>query len=90
MLKMYKKLENMTDLLKVFITSEWKFNNSNTGELWSLLSQEDRKTFRFGFEEFDWKSYIKYTVYGIMKHILHEDLTNVTRALSGYKKQIKF
>jgi len=90
MLKMYKKLENMTDLLKVFTTSEWKFDNSNTRELWSLLSQEDRKTFRFGFEEFDWKSYIKYTVYGIRKHILHEDLSNLPIALSKNQKYIIF
>ncbi|CAH1738322.1 unnamed protein product [Aphis gossypii] len=86
MLKMYKKLESMTDLLKVFTTSEWKFDNGNTRELWSLLSQEDRKTFRFGFEEFDWKSYIKYTVYGIRKHILHEDLSNLPKALSKNQK----
>ncbi|XP_026819369.1 LOW QUALITY PROTEIN: fatty acyl-CoA reductase wat-like [Rhopalosiphum maidis] len=86
MLKMYKKLENMTDLLKVFTTSEWKFDNSNVRELWSSLSQEDRETFWFGFEEFDWKSYIKCTFYGIRKHILHEDLSNMTIALKKNQK----
>ncbi|XP_029346252.1 fatty acyl-CoA reductase wat-like [Acyrthosiphon pisum] len=86
MLKIYKKIENMTDLLKDFTTCEWKFDNSNTRELWSSLSQEDRKTFWFSFEEFDWKSYIQCTVYGIRKHILHEDLSNTTRALSKNRK----
>ncbi|CAI6361900.1 unnamed protein product [Macrosiphum euphorbiae] len=86
MLKIYKKVENMSDLLKHFTTNEWKFDNSNTRELWSSLSQEDRKTFWFGFEEFDWKSYIKCTVFGIRKHILHEDLSNMTRALSKNRK----
>ncbi|XP_025207314.1 fatty acyl-CoA reductase wat-like [Melanaphis sacchari] len=86
MLKMYKKIENTNDLLRVFTTSEWKFDNSNTRELWSLLSQEDRETFWFSFEKFDWKSYIPRTVYGIRKHILHEDLSNLTSALSKYRK----
>jgi alcohol-forming fatty acyl-CoA reductase len=90
MLKMYKKLENMTDLLKVFTMSEWKFDNSNVQELWSLLSQEDRETFWFSFKEFDWKSYIKCTVYGIRKHILHEDLSNMTIALKKNQKYIRF
>lgn len=90
MLKMYKKIENMTDLLKEFTTSEWKFDNSNTRELWSLLSQEDRKTFWFGFEEFDWKSYMQCTVHGIRKHVLHEDLSNMARALSKNRKYVRF
>ncbi|KAL5235551.1 hypothetical protein ACI65C_002961, partial [Semiaphis heraclei] len=86
MLKMYEKMENATDLLIKFTTNEWKFDNSNTRELWSLLSKEDRKTFWFSFEDFDWKSYIKCMVYGIRKHILHEDLSNMTRALSKNRR----
>jgi len=89
MLKMYEKVENTTDLLIKFTTSEWKFDNNNTRELWSLLSKEDRKTFWFSFEDFDWKSYIKCMVYGIRKHILHEDLSNMTRALSKNRRYIR-
>ncbi|XP_027836948.2 fatty acyl-CoA reductase wat-like [Aphis gossypii] len=86
MLKMYAKREKMTVLFKPFSTVEWKFDNSNTRELWTLLSQDDRKTFWFSFEQFDWKSYVQGFVFGIRKHILKEDLNNVTKALSKNKK----
>ncbi|KAF0767976.1 fatty acyl-CoA reductase wat-like isoform X1 [Aphis craccivora] len=86
MLKMYSRKEKMIDTVKVFITNEWKFDNSNTRELWTLLSQEDRKRFWFSFENFDWKSYIQNLVYGIRKHILLEDLNNITEALLKHRK----
>lgn len=86
MLKMYSRKEKMIDTVKVFVTNEWKFDNSNTRELWTLLSQEDRKKFWFSFENFDWKSYVQNLVYGIRKHILHEDLNNITEALSKHRK----
>ncbi|XP_060881815.1 fatty acyl-CoA reductase wat-like [Metopolophium dirhodum] len=86
MLKIYKKQDKMMDTFEVFMTREWKFDNSNTRKLWALLSQEDRKTFWFGFEDFDWKSYTQTMVYGIRKNILQEDLNNMTRALSKNRK----
>jgi len=90
MLKMYAKKEKMTEMVLPFTTVEWKFDNSNTKELWTLLSQDDRKTFWFSFEQFDWKSYVQGLVFGIRKYILKEDLNNVTKALSKNKKYIKF
>lgn len=77
---MYVKTECMIDLLYVFTTRQWKFDNSNTRELWSLLSQDDRNTFWYSLEEFDWASYIKVYFYGIRKHVLHEELSNVDTA----------
>jgi len=79
---MYAKTESMIDLLYEFSTRQWTFDNSNTRELWSSLSKDDRETFMFGLKEFDWKSYIKTYYYGIRKHILHEDLSNVEKASS--------
>lgn len=86
MLKMYAKTEYTMDLLYIFTTRQWEFDNSNTKELWSLLSKEDRITFYYSFEEFDWKPYIKSYYYGIRKHILHEDLNNLTRAKAKNQK----
>lgn len=77
-------------MIQAFTTSEWKFDNSNTLKLWALLSQKDRKTFWFGFEEFDWKSYTQTMVYGVRKNILREDLSNMSKALSKNRKYIRF
>ncbi|XP_022167369.1 fatty acyl-CoA reductase wat-like isoform X2 [Myzus persicae] len=82
MLRLYAKTENMIDLLYEFSTRQWTFDNGNTRELWLSLSQDDRETFRFSLQEFDWKPYIKSYYCGIRKHILHEDLNNVEMALS--------
>ncbi|CAI6362216.1 unnamed protein product [Macrosiphum euphorbiae] len=82
MLRMYAKTEKMIDLLYEFSTRQWTFDNGNTRELWSSLSKDDREMFRFSLEEFDWKPYIKSYYYGIRRHVLHEDLSNVEKASS--------
>jgi len=86
MLRMYAKTESMIDLLYEFSTKQWKFDNNNTRQLWLSLSKDDRNMFQFSLKSFDWKSYIKSYYYGIRKHILHEDLSNVEEALSKNKK----
>jgi len=86
MLRMYAKTESMIDLLYEFSTKQWKFDNKNTRQLWLSLSKDDRNMFQFSLKSFDWKSYIESYYYGIRKHILHEDLSNVEEALSKNKK----
>jgi hypothetical protein len=79
-------LEYLVDILNVFLTREWKFDNSNTRKLWSSLSTDDRKTFYFSFEGFNWNSYITSYFYGIRKHILKEDLNNNKMALARNRR----
>uniref|UniRef100_A0A2S2P2M9 Fatty acyl-CoA reductase n=1 Tax=Schizaphis graminum TaxID=13262 RepID=A0A2S2P2M9_SCHGA len=86
MLKMYAKTEKITDTLRVFTANEWKFDNSNTRKLWTSLSQDDRKMYCFNFEGFDWRLYTRNIVYGVRKHILHEDFNNISKALSKHRK----
>lgn len=83
---MYKRTENMVDLLHCFSTRQWEFDNSNTRELWSMLSEGDRKIFWFSLELFDWKSYIQSYYHGIREHILHENLNNMKKASEKFKK----
>lgn len=83
---MYSKSESVMKLLYVFTTSEWKFDNSNTKELWLSLSEKDRNTFWFSLEGFDWKPYLKNYYYGIRKHLLREDLSNVAKATANNRK----
>lgn len=86
MLKMYRKAESMLDLLYTFTTKEWQFDNSNTKELWSALSSEDRLTFRYSLDEFDWQTYLKDFYHGVRKHILKEDLNNLKMAKNRNRK----
>jgi len=88
MLKMYAKTEAITDLLQMFTTSQWKFDNSNTIELLSSLSIEDRKQFEFSLKNFDWEQYTTSYYYGIRKHILHEDMSNIVKAKSRNRKYV--
>jgi len=86
MLNIYTKMENIIDTQHMFTTKEWVFGNTNTRHLWALLNQEDRNTFFYSLENFDWKSYIKNYYYGIREHILHENLSNKTEALGKNRK----
>jgi len=90
MLKMYAKTELMMEMLREFTIREWKFDNGNTRQLWSLMSKGDRETFWFSLDKFDWTSYIKIYFYGIRKHILNEDLSNKEKALAKNKKYVGF
>lgn len=86
MLRLYLKIDGLVDLLYPFSTREWKFDNSNTRQLWSSLNQEDREKFHFSLESFDWTNYLNNYYLGIRKYILHEDLSNVDKALSKHRK----
>jgi len=88
MMKMYAKTEFMTSLLHVFTTRQWKFDNSNSVELLSSLSIEDRDQFEFGMVNFDWKSYTKSYYYGIRRHILQEEMSNLDKAKSKNRKYV--
>lgn len=83
---MYSKTDESMNLYHMFTTREWKFYNKNTRELWSSQCQEDRQTFPFGFEHFDWSSFLKSFYYGIREHILKEDLSNKEKALAKNRK----
>ncbi|XP_025207299.1 fatty acyl-CoA reductase wat-like isoform X2 [Melanaphis sacchari] len=85
-LKMYAKIEKMLNLLNVFTTKQWSFDNKNTRKLWSILSKEDRDVFWFSLEEFDWEAYLKIYYFGIRKYILHEDYSNKEKAVSKNRK----
>lgn len=85
-MKMYLKTENLMDMYRTYMINEWKFDNSNIKKLWLSMSLEDRKSFRFNLEEFDWNSYIKSYYYGIRKYKIHEELDNVTSALAKNRK----
>lgn len=86
MWKMYGKTESMIDLLYAFSTKEWKFDNINTRKLWSSLSSEDRTSFWFSLENFDWKQYAQFFYYGTRKYILNEEKSNTSQALSKNRK----
>lgn len=85
-MKIYTKTDELYDLLREFGTRQWLFDNKNTKELWTLLSKEDRNTFWFTFEEFDWQAYIKIYYFGIRKYIVHEDPSNIDKAVSKNRK----
>lgn len=88
MLKLYAKTDHLLDSLYVFTTRQWKFDNSNTRELWFSLSQEDRSTFFYSLEGFDWKTYIKSYFYGIRRHLIKEDLSNIEKASAKNRKYV--
>jgi len=73
-------------VLNLFMLKEWTFLNKNTQELWLHLSQEDQHLFRFSFNEFNWKLYIKHYYYGIKKHLLKENENDSEKALSKNRR----
>lgn len=86
MLKIYTKTENLIELYQIFSTNEWKFDNSNTQELWLSINQEDRELFPFSIKDIDWSLYIRNYFNGIRKYILREELDNLEKAKAKHRK----
>jgi fatty acyl-CoA reductase len=61
---------------------QWSYTNCE--HLYSLLSEDDKKTFDFDIAKLDWNEYVKVFALGTKTYLLNEDPANIPKA----RKQI--
>nr|CAD7424357.1 unnamed protein product [Timema monikensis] len=72
MVNIQTKLSKASKFLKYFSTRQWHFNDDNTRELSSILSEDDKRTFSFDVREIHWPTYIESYILGVRQFIFKE------------------
>jgi fatty acyl-CoA reductase len=72
-MKIYEKLHRFTGAISYFCTRQWKFSNQNVQQLWSMISEEDRKIFDFNICNLNWDRYLGESMMGVRKFLLKDD-----------------
>lgn len=77
---MYKKIHKFAAATAYFARRSWIFENGNTISLWERISPEDKKTFNFSMENFDWESYMRKYILGLRLYIFKDDPSTIPAA----------
>lgn len=81
LVKIFKKFDQATNVLKAFTTKQWKFNTDNeTTLLKEFMSEEDKRLFNFDVSNLTWESYLKDYVLGVREFLLKEPISNLEQA----------
>ncbi|CAG2056910.1 unnamed protein product [Timema podura] len=72
MVNIQTKLSKASTFLKYFSTRQWHFNDDNTRELSSILSEDDKRIFLFDVREIHWPTYIESYILGVRQFIFKE------------------
>ncbi|XP_029168978.1 fatty acyl-CoA reductase 1-like [Nylanderia fulva] len=73
-----------------FMINEWKFDNTNSRDLMTLIPSDNREIFSIDLSDFDMKQYITDGIKGCKKYLLHEDVENLNKAKTHFKRMKLF
>ncbi|XP_025263397.1 fatty acyl-CoA reductase 1-like [Camponotus floridanus] len=72
--------------LKHFMCNEWKFDNTNSRNLMSLIPSDNREIFSMDLSDIDMTKYLRDLLIGGKKYLLHEDMNRLKAAKAHYKR----
>ena len=78
--RLYRKAFRALSVFDYFFTRYWVFASSNNLELWSKLSDRDRKIFYYNVKDLDWRAYFETYIVGTRQYIFKESITTVPEA----------
>lgn len=86
LLKTYKKIHKLVNVISFFCTNEWLFTNDNVQKLWSNLNPEDQKLFYFDLKSLSWEEYIKGYMVGMRVYLFKDDLSTADEARKKWNR----
>ncbi|CAL1678654.1 unnamed protein product [Lasius platythorax] len=72
--------------LQHFLCNEWKFDNTNSRDLMSLIPSSNREMFSIDLSDFDMEKYYRNALIGAKKYLLHEDMNRIDAAKAHRKR----
>ena len=87
-MKIYEKLHKSVDATSFFRTRQWKFSNQNVQQLWSVISEEDRKIFDFNMCNLQWDPYLGEGLMGVRNFLLKDDPNKLSEATKKRKRYV--
>jgi len=71
--KVWKKVQNIGDVLGHFINVEYVYQQQGDAEVYSSLSFNSRRNFPFDIRNVDWQACISSFTFGIRHYFMKED-----------------
>ncbi|XP_050422291.1 fatty acyl-CoA reductase wat-like [Adelges cooleyi] len=84
----YKKIHKFVDVISFFSLKSWTFYDTNTRNLISAMSDQDKTLFDFDVAKIDWDDYFKYHIRGIRCFIFKDPLDTVPEGTVHYRKML--
>ncbi|KAK7595546.1 hypothetical protein V9T40_013371 [Parthenolecanium corni] len=78
--KVYRKLDQLRDILRYFRVRKWLFKTDNVQSLWKNLSPEDKEIFYFDIKNVDWTEYFQCLVLGLRVFLMKDDIQTLPAA----------
>ncbi|XP_029169081.1 fatty acyl-CoA reductase 1-like [Nylanderia fulva] len=85
-LELQKKIYVANRAVRHFMCNEWEFENTNSRDLMTLIPSDNREIFSIDLYDFDIKQYITDGLIGCKKYLLHEDVENLNKAKTHFKR----
>ncbi|CAL1683757.1 unnamed protein product [Lasius platythorax] len=88
LLKLQRKIYMANHALKHLTCNKWKFENTNSQALMSLMPPDNREMFPIDLSNVDMKEYTRNGLIGIKKYLLYEDMNRLNAAKAHRKRQV--
>ncbi|XP_065226235.1 fatty acyl-CoA reductase wat-like [Planococcus citri] len=84
--KIYKKMNDIREVLTYFRSRNWVFKNQNTQQLWHKLSNEDKQLFFFNMTEFSWEYFLQAMGLGLRVYLVNDDIHTLPAARIKWRR----
>ncbi|CAH2056157.1 unnamed protein product, partial [Iphiclides podalirius] len=85
LVKIYKKVDKLSNALSYFSTNQWTFEDQNAQNLFKNLSPVDKQIFDMDITAVDWEKKIRIWCLGIRKYLLKDSEKSFDYALKRQK-----
>jgi len=77
MMKIYRKIHKLSNVLKYFSSNEFRFDNDNVRKLTEKLDDRDKRLFSFDMRDLDWTNLFRVSLYGLRLYVVKDDPSNI-------------
>ncbi|EDW81680.1 uncharacterized protein Dwil_GK10887 [Drosophila willistoni] len=86
MMKIYRKIHKLSNVLKYFSSNEFRFDNDNVRSLSEKLDDRDKRLFAFDMRNLDWNNLFRVSLYGLRLYVVKDDPSNIPESIKRYER----
>lgn len=86
LLDIYKKIDQVSDIIFYFVFQQWTFDNDNMMAVWNNLDPRDKKLFNFDINQICWEYFCQANYLGLRVYFLNDDIDTLPEARKKLKK----
>lgn len=86
LLKIYKKIDKVRDILAYFSNKEWTFVNDRIIKLWETQDSQDKELFNFDVNQISWEYFAQAHCLGLRVYLVKDDIHTLPEARKKWDK----